>query len=220
MRKFRERHSLWCSMATATASRLPRGRHSLSREEVARSQRERLLRGLADAMAEKGFARTSVADILRAAGVSRESFYEQFASKEDCFMSAFEEAYTLLAGATAAAAGASAADATDPFERLDLLLGAYLDALADNPADARVFLVEVYAAGAEALARRAELQHGLAAALAATLGAQDADDRFAIEAFVAAVSSLVTSRLAAGDPDGLRTLHGPLSTLARKVLST
>src|SRR3954453_9402858 len=47
---------------------------------------------MAGTMAEKGYVATSVADVLRAAKVSRETFYEQFDSKEDCFMSALEAA--------------------------------------------------------------------------------------------------------------------------------
>ena len=73
-----------------SAERLPRGRHGLSREEVVRSQRARLQRAMAEVMAEKGYVGTSVADVLRAARVSRETFYQQFSSKEDCFMSAYE----------------------------------------------------------------------------------------------------------------------------------
>ncbi|MCW2991366.1 MAG: TetR/AcrR family transcriptional regulator [Solirubrobacterales bacterium] len=218
MRKFRSRGSFSAVMTAARVSptapaRLPRGRHTLSREQVAGSQRARILRALADVMAEKGYARTSVADVTRAARVSRESFYEQFRSKEDCFMSAFEEAYGLLLGATAARSpGPGAA----PLDRLDDVLEAYLDALAENPADARVFLIEVHAAGAGALARRTELQQGLVSALAAVAGT---DDRFAVEAYVAAISALVTARLAAGDTDGLRALHEPLTAFARKVLT-
>ena len=83
------------------AQTLPRGRHRLSRDEVVRSQRERIQRSLAETMAVKGYAGTSVAEVLRSARVSRETFYEQFASKEDCFMSVFEEAYQRLAAAAA-----------------------------------------------------------------------------------------------------------------------
>jgi AcrR family transcriptional regulator len=187
---------------SATAERLPRGRHGLSREEVARSQRVRLLRAMADVMADKGYARTSVADVVRAARVSRESFYEQFASKEDCFMSAFEEAYERLVAAAAQDA---------PFEQL---LAGYLDGLAADPAYARVFLIEVHAAGPAALRRRSELQEGLVDALAGRLGIED---RFAIEALLAAITALVTARLAAGDVEGLRALHEPLVALARKA---
>lgn len=77
---------------------LPRGRSALSRQEVDRSQRERILWAMAETMAAKGYGATSVADVLRAAGVSRRTFYEQFASKADCFMSAFEEAADVVFG--------------------------------------------------------------------------------------------------------------------------
>ena len=76
--------------APVTVERLPRGRHKLAREEVVASQRERILRALAAAMAEKGYADTSVADVLSGAGVSRQTFYELFTDKQDCFMSAYE----------------------------------------------------------------------------------------------------------------------------------
>jgi AcrR family transcriptional regulator len=196
---------------SAVAQPLPRGRHRLSRDEVVRSQRERLQRALAEAMAEKGYAGTSVAEVLRIARVSRETFYEQFASKEECFMSVFEEAYERLAGA-ATAPGDLATGAT-PQEWFALVLRVYLDALAAEPAFARVFLIEVYAAGPQAMARRAELQSRLVDAVAAATRT----DRFATEALLAAISALVTARLAAGDINGLRELHAPVCELARKV---
>ena len=196
---------------TGVATPLPRGRHRLSRDEVVRSQRERLQRALAAAMAEHGYAETSVAAVLRGARVSRETFYEQFTSKEDCFMSVFEEAYARLLAATAPS-GPAAAAAT-PQDWFALVLRGYLDALADEPDYARAFLIEVYAAGPRAMARRAELQAGLVDAVAAGTGA----DRFAVEAMVAAISALVTARLAASDIDGLRALHGPLCDLAGRM---
>jgi AcrR family transcriptional regulator len=197
------------------AQPLPRGRHRLSRDEVVRSQRERLQRALADLMAINGYANTSVADILRAARVSRETFYEQFSSKEDCFMSAFEEAYARLVSAALTEPVTAAA----PADRLDHLLGAYLEAIAAEPTYARVFLVEVHAAGPAALRRRAELQRGLVDALAGMVGATPAQ-HFAIEAAVAAISAMVTTRLAEGDIEGLLALREPLVELAGKVWST
>jgi AcrR family transcriptional regulator len=195
---------------STVAQPLPRGRHRLSRDEVVRSQRERLQRALAEAMAVKGYAGTSIAEVLRIARVSRETFYQQFSSKEDCFMSVFEEAYERLAAATAP--GDLAAGAT-PQEWFAVVLRDYLDALAAEPAFARVFLIEVYAAGPQAMARRAELQSRLVDALAAATG----HDRFATEALLAAISALVTARLATGDINGLRELHGPLCELAGRV---
>ncbi len=68
--------------------RLPRGRHGLPRELVQRSQRERLIAAMVRVTAEKGYEATSVADILKASGVGRETFYELFADKQDCFVAA------------------------------------------------------------------------------------------------------------------------------------
>lgn len=197
---------------------LPRGRHGLTRTEVEESQRVRLLRAIADVMAEQGYAHTSVADVLRRARVSRETFYELFRSKEDCFMSAFEHAYAhILDAVSAPLESVERASGDEPrVERLAQVLGDYLEALASDPAAARVFLIEVYAAGPSAIERRLELQRGLVDALAALLGGTE-DDRFAVEAAVAAVVQLVTTRLAVGDTDGLRELQAPVVSLVRRL---
>jgi AcrR family transcriptional regulator len=71
--------------------RLPRGRHRLSRETVARSQRERLLDAAARVTAERGYEATTVADILGEAGVGRESFYELFEDRHACVLAAHHE---------------------------------------------------------------------------------------------------------------------------------
>ena len=198
------------------ARALPRGRHSLTREEVVASQRLRLLTAMADAMAEKGYARTTVADVLRKARVSRETFYELFSSKEDCFMHAFEQAYAHILDAMSGTPALTARGGAGA-ERLSGVLQDYLGALAADPASARVFLIEVYAAGPEALGRRLELQRGLVEVLADLLGASGAEERFAVEALVAAIVSMVTARLAAGDVDGVRDLHAPVVALVRRL---
>ena len=203
-------------MSSQTApARLPRGRHGLPREEVVRSQRDRMLRALAQTMADKGYAATTVADVLRAAGVSRETFYEQFKSKEDCFAQAYEAAAAILLAGLAEAQGAEG----DPLDRLDRALRVYLDTLAAESEFARLFLVEVYAAGPEALARRAAVQRAFVDLVVDGLGARTADDRFVCEAFVAATSSMVTTRLTANDIDGLRALHRPLLRFAARLLA-
>jgi AcrR family transcriptional regulator len=69
---------------------LPAGRHGFSREQVAHHQRERLIAGLAEAVAEKGYAAVTLTDIVRGAKVSRRVFYANFESKEQCFLAAFE----------------------------------------------------------------------------------------------------------------------------------
>jgi AcrR family transcriptional regulator len=71
-------------------ARLPPGRHGLPREFVARNQRERLIAGLAEAVAENGYAGTTIAHITRHAAVSRRTFYEHFGSKDECFVAAYD----------------------------------------------------------------------------------------------------------------------------------
>ena len=71
-------------------ARLPPGRHGLPREFVAHNQRERLIAGLAEAVAENGYAGTTIADITRHAAVSRRTFYEHFTSKDECFVEAYD----------------------------------------------------------------------------------------------------------------------------------
>jgi AcrR family transcriptional regulator len=77
-------------MATEELGPLPAGRHGYSREQVAHHQRERLIAGLAEAVAEKGYAAVTLSDIVRHARVSRRVFYANFESKEQCFLAAFE----------------------------------------------------------------------------------------------------------------------------------
>ncbi|WP_320670020.1 TetR/AcrR family transcriptional regulator [Patulibacter defluvii] len=202
-------------------TQLPRGRHGLSREEVVRSQRDRILLAMAEAMAENGYVGTSVAQIIRRAGVSRETFYEQFSSKEDCFTGAYARAVELLLGRIGGAGvltpPADGAPEPSRRQRVDALLRAYLDALASEPAFARLFLIEVYAVGRGAIARRIEQQATFVELVVQVLGARTAEQRFACEALVAAISSMVTARLALDDLDGLRELHGPLLELLDRL---
>jgi AcrR family transcriptional regulator len=180
---------------------------------VIAAQRERILRATAEVMAGKGYGPTSVADIIRAAGVSRETFYEQFASKSDCFMSAYEAAAEMVMRRLPARATGGPAD---PVARFDRGISAYLEALAAEPEFARLFLVEVYAAGAAAIDRRMQTQAAFASHLRAELAAEQ--DAFAVDALVAAISAMVTAKLAAGDLAGLRGLREPLTGLVARAL--
>ena len=70
--------------------RLPPGRHGLPRDFVAENQRERLLNGVVEAVAEHGYNATTIGKITEAAKISRRTFYEYFEGKEDCFLAAYE----------------------------------------------------------------------------------------------------------------------------------
>lgn len=205
--------------ASAPADRrLPRGRHGIPRETIVREQRDRILVAMADAMADKGYVGTSVAAVIKRAGVSRETFYEQFRSKEDCFEAAYERAVELLLGRIRRALRPDPKTDSGPATRageppIGALLDAYLDGLAAEPAYARLFLVEVYAAGPKAIARRAQLQESFVAVVAEILDARTEQQRFACRTMVAALSAMVTNHVATDDPDGLRELREPMLEL-------
>src|SRR6202012_5362390 len=85
--------------------RPPPGRQRLSREFIARHQRARIIAALAEETTESGYRAVTVADIVRRAGIARNTFYDNFASKEDCFLAAqdfaVEEALERIAAAAA-----------------------------------------------------------------------------------------------------------------------
>jgi len=106
----------------------------------------------------RGYAAASVAEIIRGARVPRETSCQQLASKQDWFSAALDGAIERLLGAMAAAVDAE----VDVQERARRRIGAYLDALAEEPTLARMFSVEVYAASPDAVQRRVDSQQRVA----------------------------------------------------------
>lgn len=98
----------------------------------------------------KGYAATSVGDIIRFARVSRSTFYEQFPDKEHCFIAAYEERARL----TLEHVREGCEQAGSSMQRIQAGIRALLAVLADEPAYARMALVEVLAAGPVAAASR------------------------------------------------------------------
>jgi AcrR family transcriptional regulator len=129
---------------------LPRGRHRLSREAVAESQRERMLEAIVDLVAHHGYAGTTVGGIAATAGVSRTTFYEQFETKEDCFRAAYDS----VTGRLIEAIEDSIAPTEGKGAKLRTAITASLKWFADHPDAAVAFLVEVHTAGPEALDQR------------------------------------------------------------------
>jgi AcrR family transcriptional regulator len=129
--------------------RPPRGRHGLPPEVVARSQRERLLEATMEVVAEKGYGPTTVADLTKRAGISRTTFYELFEDKEACFLAAYDDAVDSLVRLIS---NAYEAEERWP-DRARAGLAALLAALASQPEQARLALVDVAAAGPAAQRR-------------------------------------------------------------------
>ena len=70
--------------------KFPSGARKLPSDLVSAVQRERLIAAMLSAAAELGYRETNVQDVIDRAGVSRPTFYEHFANKEDCFLAAFD----------------------------------------------------------------------------------------------------------------------------------
>jgi AcrR family transcriptional regulator len=125
---------------------------------VIQNQRERMLAAVADVSSAASYSEMSVEDIIVTAGVSRRTFYEHFKNKEDVFIAAYEEAAGRLLGAVRAGYESREGFA----DRVRTGIEMFLTLLAADPAFARMCIVEVMAAGPEAVQRRNEAMHAFA----------------------------------------------------------
>ncbi len=124
--------------------RLPHGPHRLERNEVVRHQRARIYGAMVEAVSRNGYERTSVKQVIGLAGVSRRSFYEQFANKQECFLATFDviaqqdikrftQAYTSTHGGLE--------------DRLRAVFGEVAESARKNPKATMLVLVEAQTAG-------------------------------------------------------------------------
>ncbi len=124
--------------SSAGIERLPRGRHHLPRETVARNQRERLIAALVECAYEQGYEKTTVGALSKRAGVSKGDFYKQFGNKHDCLVAAYDIGVERLRERVLAAC----AGRGDWAQGVCAALAALLAFLAEEPAQARLLLVE------------------------------------------------------------------------------
>ncbi len=121
-----------------------------STETEAESPRARLIAALADAITQKGYRETTVADIVAGARTSRRTFYQHFADRADCFLALFEQETQNKLEAIAAAV-----DPDAPLEtQAERAVAAYIDGVEAEPALQQSFARELPGlaeAGAEAV---------------------------------------------------------------------
>jgi AcrR family transcriptional regulator len=174
-----------------------------------------MMSAIIDAVAEQGYAATSVADVIARAGVSRKTFYEHFADKQACFLAAFDSAVGDIAVAVITAVESQQ-------HRDRRILGGYqalCDALAARPAFARIYLIRAPEAGEAVHRRRAQIR----AANVSNLRTMTAAGRkrhpdlppelseLAAQAIVGAVETLLATHI---ERHGAETLSGLAPTLA------
>lgn len=146
----------------------------------------------------RGYGSMSVQDIVREAGVSRRTFYEQFKNKDDAFLAAYDGATRLLMASVRTAVDSEKL----PERQVSAGFATFLDLLAASPAFAKMCIVEVLAAGPDAIARRAatmeEFTTMLVDGMLETLG-DDAPSPLIAETIIGGVYETVYRRISRGE---------------------
>jgi AcrR family transcriptional regulator len=204
---------------------VPRGRHAPPLEVRLQRQRARLFDAAASVFSRVGYAEASAEAISREAGMSKATFYEHFANKEECIIALFDAAGAMVREAVAAATGvegASMVTGSTPQERVEGGVRAFLAAIEAYPDYARTLLVEIIGAGPRANERRDAVLEDFARLIDAQntvaherFGAArlaSPDDAFAI---VGAIVELTSRHLRHGRPADIRQLE---PVIARVVI--
>ncbi len=183
--------------------------------------RARLLEGMAAALGEKGLAEVTIADIARHARVSKRTFYEHFAGKQDCLLALYV--------ASSERALAIIADSIDPALGLDAQIKktteVYFSSLQERPAVLRTLLVEILAAGPRGLEVRRQVNRRYASLLRRVVAASNKQGRkrHALSprmaaAVVGGLNELMLQAVEGGDLGRLRGLARPAAELVRAVV--
>lgn len=193
----------WGDATKLREKKLPPGRGG-SREETERNQRERLFAAMVATVAEKGYEATTVADLVKLSGVSRSAFYHQFEDKEACFLAAVramvEPTLARLGGYESAPAG------------IERARGAFADlikTIVEQPAAAKMCIVEVYAAGqegAELVDQMMESATDVAAALLGQVPERAGLPRDLVRSIVGGIQKAIHKRLYRGQEQELLDL--------------
>ena len=187
-------------------------------ETRAGAARARVLEAMAQVVSEKGYYATTVADVCRAARISRGTFYGQFEGKEDAFLQAYRHGIDVLQSRIRTAVRD---EPGDWIARLRAGLRAYVETLAGEPRFARTYVLEIHAAGPRAQAARDEALRRFArryrssfeaGATARSGAAMPSDD--ALFALAAGVDQLVAARVREHGAERLRGLEAQLTSIA------
>jgi AcrR family transcriptional regulator len=174
-------------------------------------KRQRILRGMLEAVGTQGYEQTAVQDAITNAGLYRQAFYDNFEDKEDCYLHAIDagSAWVELAMRQAAADDASWRG------QLRGALGGLLTFLDEQPEIGRALLVEVHAAGGRAVEKRTEAMERAAAMVDRAREESDGvAPAISAEAVVAGILAVLHTRLAAGRTEGFSQLLPELMYLA------
>jgi AcrR family transcriptional regulator len=191
---------------------LPSGPHGLARSQIVEIQRARMLSAMFEVALERGAGSVTVAHVVERSGVSRRTYYEIFADREECFQAAFDDALERIARVVIPAFAGEGRWR----ERVRAALVELLGFLDEQPGVGRLVVVESLAAGARALERREEVLARLIAAVdegrTEARGGSEPPPLTA-EGVVGGVYSILYARLLESEPDSLLQLVGPLMSM-------
>jgi AcrR family transcriptional regulator len=166
----------------------------MAREEVARNQRARLYGAMIEAVHERGYPHTTVAQVIALAGVSRRAFYEQFANKEACFLATYDivvaRARKLVLDAWTRERGWA--------NRLHAGCKAMLDDVAESPKGPRLVLVDSLGVGPKARERMTLAATTFERVFAAAFAADPSGEQLsplALRSIVAGIRHVTFTRL-------------------------
>lgn len=175
----------------------------------------RLLEGMGIAVAAKGYAETTIADIVREAGVSRRTFYEHFATKSDCLIALYK-----AGSMRALSVLAEAVDPDQPWQtQVEPSLAAYLTYRSQAPALLRMLFVDIVGMGPEGLAARAEINREIARWIQAATheeGKLPISTELAMTV-IGGINELVLRAIQQGESDDLTPLIAPLTQMVLAV---
>ena len=170
------------------------------------SQRDRIKQALVEVVGDRGYAETNVREIINRAGVSRKTFYELYESKEDCLFAIYDEVAQALRGVIQAAHERG----VTPQERLDASCDILLRWVEDEPALARLCLLEVPTSGIAGQRRLTATLSWLSSVTADWIGDLDVPDVLP-ELLVGGVHQMVVHRLVNDGSEQIPALAGDLS---------
>jgi AcrR family transcriptional regulator len=186
---------------------------TLAPTEGVHQHRSRLLEGMAVAVARKGYADATIADIVREASVSRRTFYEHFATKSECLVALYE--------AASHNALKVLRDAIDPRhhwdQQVERALRAYLDCMASNPVLMRTLFIEILHLGVDGLAARRRVNQEIADYMLAVVGRDKVTPQLAM-AVVGGIHELVLQAIEDGRVEQLGDLTSTASQLVKAVV--
>lgn len=203
-------------MPEALYEKLPPGPGRVA-SEVAAHQRARIHNAMIELVGEHGYAAVKMRDVVRLAGVSTRSFYENFEGKEDCFL----RTHDLIVRGAVRRIGAAQADEIDWRQRPGLVFGAFAREIKIAPKAARLALVDAYDAGVESLEQAWRAESAFEAMMGG--GLARGPDGFVVpplivEGIVAGVARLARLRLLAGQAENLNGFGDELTEWALSLL--